>query len=95
MFALSTIVAGGVIFPRLPRAGSSILFWGDIARQGDAAGYVRNFNRVLDAGLLDEQYCVQSYYTALVIRRKYRWLRWAVVLFFIALFTGSVVLVAA
>lgn len=86
LFAASTLIAGGVIFPRLPKAGNSVLFWGDIAHQKDLRTYLKDFNRIVDDGFLDEQYCVQNFFTARVLRRKFRWLRTSIVLFFAALF---------
>lgn len=95
LFAASTIVAGGVIFPRVPPTGSSVLFWGDIARQPDFKSYQQEFIRVMENGQLDEQYCVQNWGTARLLRRKFRWLRCAILLFFIALFTALFVYLSA
>ncbi len=85
LFAGSIAVAGAVIFPRLPSKGNSIIFWGDIAAHTDPQSYIRDFNRVVDQALLDEQYCMQNFFAARVLRRKYRCLRWAIGLFFCAL----------
>lgn len=67
LFAISTVVAGGVIFPSLPKSGSSVLFWCDIAQHTDFESYQREFQRVL--------------------RRKYSWLRVAIMLFGCAVFS--------
>lgn len=85
LFAGSTMLAGGVIFPRLPAKGNSIIFWGDIARQPNFKGYWEDFQRVVDGGFLDEQYCVQNYQAARVLRRKYRWLCWSISSFVLAI----------
>ena len=88
LFAASTLVASGVIFPRLPARGSSVIFWGDIACEHDSTGYIRRFNDVIERGQLDEHYALQNYHTARVLRRKFRWLRCCIVLFFAALVFG-------
>lgn len=85
LFASSIAVAGAVIFPRLPTKGNSILFWGDIASQTNLHSYVDAFNRVVDGGTMDEQYCAQNFFAARVLQRKYVCLRWAIMLFFAAL----------
>lgn len=87
-FAISTVVAGGVIFPRMPGQGTSVLFWGDIAQHVDFQSYQREFMRVMETGLLDEQYCVQNYLAARVLKRKFKWLRSAVVMFVLAVFSA-------
>lgn len=94
-FAASTIVAGGVIFPRVPPVGNSVLFWGDIARQPDFRSYQQEFIRIMENGQLDEQYCVQNWGTARVLRRKFKLLRTAILLFFIALFSAVFVYLSA
>lgn len=91
LFASSIAIAGTVIFPRLPTKGNSIIFWGDIASQPDFQNYLNDFNRVVENGWLDEQYCVQNFFAARVLRRKYNCLRWAIGLFFCALAVGFVV----
>jgi len=93
LFATSTLIAGGVIFPRVPTRGTSILFWGDIAAQPNVASYVTEFNRAMESGFLDEQYCIQNWFTAQVLRRKFRWLRASIALFFVALFVAFLVYV--
>ncbi len=95
LFAASTIVAGGVIFPRVPGRGNSILFWGDIAGTADFKTYHSDFNRIVESGFLDEQYCVQNWFTARVLQRKFRWLRSAILLFFAALFIAFYVYISA
>lgn len=88
LFGASIIVAGGVIFPRVPKRGNSILFWGDIARQPNFQSYLKDFDRVVESGFLDEQYCVQNFQVARLLKRKFLWLRWSIVLFGAALFTS-------
>jgi hypothetical protein len=88
LFAVSTVVAGGVIFPRLPASGNSVLFWGDIARHADFQSYQREFLRVVESGALDEQYCIQNFHAARLLKRKYKWLRWAIMLFGCAVFSA-------
>ena len=95
LFAISTVVAGGVIFPRLPRRGGSVIFWGDIARHADFKSYQHDFMAVMESGQLDEQYCVQNYQASRVLERKYKWLRWAIVLFVIAVFSAFSVYLGA
>jgi glucan phosphoethanolaminetransferase (alkaline phosphatase superfamily) len=85
-FCGSILLAGGVIFPRRVKAGNSIIFWGDIAAKDSLSSYIEHFHNTLDSGHLDEQYCAQNYFAARVMRRKFKWLRWAVGLFFTGLF---------
>ncbi len=85
LFADSVAVAGAVIFPRLPATGSSIIFWGDIAARQGLNEYIADFNRIVDGGQMDEQYCAQNFFAARVLRRKYNCLRWSIILFFAAL----------
>ena len=85
LFASSIATAGAVIFPRLPTKGNSIIFWGDIAAQADMKSYIHAFNQVVDQATLDEQYCAQNFFAARVLMRKYKCLRWAILMFFSAL----------
>lgn len=94
-FALSVLMAGATIFPRLPRTGKSVLFWGDIAACKDADTYTARFDSVLSTGQLDEQYLAQNYLTARLLLRKYKCLRACIVLFFVALFLSFAVFLAA
>ena len=85
LFGAAILVAGGVIFPRLPAAGNSIIFWGDIAASPDFKSYQERFQRTLNDGFLDEQYCVQNFLAARVLRKKFRWLRCSILLSLAAL----------
>lgn len=87
-FAASTYAAGSVIMPRVPPCGNSVLFWGDVARDADAAAYARRFDEVVNSGRLDDQYSMQNYCTARVLKRKFVWLRAGIYFFFAALVTG-------
>jgi hypothetical protein len=88
LFAASTYAAGSVSMPRVPPSGSSVIFWGDVARDADAAAYALRFDDVVNTGKLDEQYSMQNYCTARVLRRKFIWLRAGIFLFFTALAFG-------
>jgi hypothetical protein len=88
LFSASSYAAGSVIMPRLPPGGSSVIFWGDVARDEDATAYARRFDEVVNAGRLDDQYSMQNYGTARVLRRKFIWLRGGIYLFFAALAFG-------
>ena len=94
-YAASVLMAGATIFPRLPKTGDSVLFWGDIAANGSVKTYADRFDAVLDAGHLDDQYLAQNYLTARLINRKNRCLRACIILFFIALFSSFPVFLAA
>ena len=94
-YAASVIMAGATIFPRLPRTGNSVLFWGDIAATGSVNAYTERFDAVLDAGQLDEQYLAQNFLTSRLLRRKLLCLRAAIALFFVALFASFAVFLAA
>lgn len=91
LFAVSTLAAGGVIYPRIaPLRGESVIFWGDIAVSADAASYIQRFNDVIERGQLDEHYSQQNFLTARILARKFRWLRASVLLFFLALLIGFI-----
>ena len=94
-YATSVLMAGATIFPRLPRTGDSVLFWGDIAATGSVKAYTARFDAVLDAGQLDEQYLAQNFLTSRLLRRKFRCLRACIALFFVGLFTSFAVFLAA
>lgn len=95
-YGASVVMAGATIFPRLPKTGNSVLFWGDIASHPTAESYTTRFDAVLDSGKLDEEYLAQNYLTARLLMRKYRCLRACIRLFFVALFLSfSVFLTAA
>lgn len=94
-YAASVVMAGATIFPRRPKTGNSVLFWGDIAEHKNAAGYTTHFDQVLSSGCLDEQYLAQNFLTAKLLRRKYRCLRTCIILFFIGLFTSFAVFLTA
>ncbi len=94
-YAVSVLMAGATIFPRLPKTGHSVLFWGDIAAYGSVKAYTDRFDEVLDSGQLDDQYLAQNFLTARLLRRKLRCLRASIALFFIALFASFAVFVAA
>jgi hypothetical protein len=90
-YAASVVMAGATIFPRLPRTGNSVLFWGDISSHETSDSYVSHFDSVLVTGQLDEQYLMQNFLTAKLLRRKYHCLRASIILFFIGLFTSFAV----
>ena len=93
-YAISVITAGATIFPRLPRTGDSVLFWGDIAANGSIKAYTERFDAVLDSGQLDEQYLAQNFLTSRLLRRKFRCLRACIAFFFVALFASFAVFFA-
>ena len=90
LFGAAILAAGGVIFPRLPKSGNSIIFWGDIAASPDFKSYQERFQRTLNDGFLDEQYCVQNFLAARVLRKKFRWLRCSILLSLAALIVAFV-----
>ncbi|MEO6739395.1 MAG: Pycsar system effector family protein [Chthoniobacteraceae bacterium] len=94
-YAISVIMAGATIFPRLPKTGDSVLFWGDIAGTGSVKAYTQRFDAVLDSGQLDDQYIAQNFLTSRLLRRKFRCLRTAIAFFFVALFASFAVFLAA
>ncbi len=75
----------------MPSRGNSIIFWGDIARQPGYKAYLKEFDRVVEAGFLDEQYCIQNFQAARLLKRKFIWLRWSIILFGGALLSAFVV----
>ena len=90
-YGASVVMAGATIFPRLPKTGNSVLFWGDIAGHKTAQSYTARFDSVLDSGQLDEEYLAQNYLTARLLMRKYKCLRACIMLFFVALFVSFAV----
>jgi len=94
-YAASVVMAGATIFPRRPKTGQSVLFWGDIAEHKSADDYTKHFDKVLSDGCLDEQYLAQNFLTAKLLRRKYKCLRACILLFFLALFTSFTVFLSS
>lgn len=94
-YAISVLMAGATIFPRRPKTGNSVLFWGDIASADSVKDYTTRFDAVLDSGQLDDQYLAQNYLTSRLLRRKFQCLRLAIAFFFIALFASFAVFLAA
>ena len=93
-YAFSVIMAGATIFPRLPKTGDSVLFWGDIAASKSVHDYATRFDAVLDSGRLDDQYLAQNFLTSRLLRRKFRCLRVSIAFFFVALFSSFAVFLA-
>ncbi len=94
-YAFSVVMAGATIFPRLPKTGDSVLFWGDIAAAPSVKAYTERFDAVLDSGRLDDQYLAQNFLTSRLLRRKFRCLRLCIVAFFIAIFASFAVFLGA
>jgi hypothetical protein len=94
-YAASVVMAGATIFPRRPKTGNSVLFWGDIAEHQSAADYTEHFDKVLISGCLDDQYLAQNFLTAKLLHRKYKCLRFCIILFFIGLFTSFTVFLSS
>jgi len=94
-YAVSALMAGATIFPRLPKTGDSVLFWGDIAGYASIRAYTERFDAVLDSGQLDDQYLAQNFLTSRLLLRKLRCLRAAIAFFFVALFASFAVFLAA
>lgn len=94
-YAFSVLMAGATIFPRRPKTGNSVLFWGDIAASGSVQDYTMRFDAVLDSGQLDDQYLAQNFLTSRLLRRKFRCLRVSIVFFFVGLFSSFAVFLAA
>lgn len=53
-----------------------------------ATAYARRFDAVVNFGRLDDQYSMQNFCSARVLRRKFIWLRAGIYLFFAALAFG-------
>ena len=94
-YAISVLMAGATIFPRRPKTGDSVLFWGDIAATGSTKAYTNRFDAVLDDGQLDDQYLAQNFLTSRLLRRKFVCLRACIAFFFVALFASFAVFLAA
>jgi hypothetical protein len=78
----SLIFATLVVLPRLPaKTGKGCVFWGDIASSVSAVEFRDRFASAAVAGLLDDDYSTLNFYTARILARKIRMLRFAILTF--------------
>ena len=76
-----------VLFPRMPKGGDSLVFWGSIAGMDDAGEY---YNKVINSSddLLLQQRTHQCYNIARVCSMKYKWLQLSMIAGFLGFVTG-------
>lgn len=65
------LCVGGVILPRVPPCGGSLILRGGVARDTDATACARHFDLVVNSSRPDEQYPFQNRYAARVLRREF------------------------
>ncbi len=83
LFTIAFFVAGAglaafVIFPRMPRGGSGVVFWEDIRTYSTVADY-QNKLRSMDDQEVEDSYAYQNYYVSRVLHQKHFYIRWAMV----------------
>ncbi|OYV06984.1 MAG: hypothetical protein CFE26_03420 [Verrucomicrobiales bacterium VVV1] len=79
---VSLALAIWVVIPRLPKnTGQGSVFWGDIANCPSASEYRDRFSAAATNGLLDDEYCILNYQTAIIVRSKINLLRKSILFF--------------
>lgn len=78
LFILSVILAVAAIIPRIPMRGSGSVFWGDIASCEDLEAYQSRFSSSFADGKIGSEYVTLNYYSARILRSKFRCLRFSI-----------------
>jgi hypothetical protein len=90
LFILSVILSMATIIPRIPMEGNGSVFWGDIATCGDLKTYQKRFDDSYENGKLQSEYVTLNYYSARILRSKFRCLRFSIIAFVIGSILGTV-----
>ncbi len=90
LFILSVILSMATIIPRIPMEGNGSVFWGDIATCGDLKTYQNRFDDSYVNGKLQSEYVTLNYYSARILRSKFRCLRFSIIAFVIGSILGTV-----
>jgi len=80
LLVASAVASLSVVYPRLPHAHTSAVFWEAIRASKSPDAYFSRVS-VLDHSDEEEQYAYQNYYVSGVLHRKMRWIQWAIWLF--------------
>lgn len=89
LFILSVILSMATIIPRIPMQGTGSVFWGDIATCGDLQTYQRRFDNSYENNKLKSEYVELNYYSARILRSKFRCLRFSIIAFVIGSILGT------
>ena len=81
-YGCGAVAALTVIFPRMPVRGTGVVFWGDIASRSDPSTYAADFEQSCHGGGILEDYARLNWCTSVILRRKVKQLRLAMVLTF-------------
>jgi len=90
LFILSVILSMATIIPRIPMQGTGSVFWGDIATCGDLQTYQKRFDDSYENGKIKSEYVTLNYYSARILRSKFRCLRFSIIAFVIGSILGTV-----
>lgn len=84
---LSVVAASIVLFPRLPRGSSGIIFWEDICECKSPTQYEKELAEV-DEKRIEHEYAHQNYYVSTALHKKIKLIRLEIILFLVGtLFT--------
>lgn len=89
LLVTSAIFGGLVIYPRVPSSGTSLIFWEDILARGGVDAYRGALND-LDSDKREAEYAAQNYHVSQVLHDKYKWIRWCLRFFFVAVTCGAI-----
>ncbi len=77
-FVVGAALAAFVIFPRMPRGGSGVIFWEDIRTYPTVEAY-QNKLRSMDDQDVEDSYAYQNFYVSRVLHQKHFYIRWAMI----------------
>ncbi len=77
-FVVGAGLAAFVIFPRMPRGGSGVIFWEDIRTYPTVEAY-QNKLRSMDDQDVEDSYAYQNFYVSRVLHQKHFYIRWAMI----------------
>ena len=75
-FVVGAALVAFVIFPRMPRGSSGVVFWEDIRTYPSVEAY-QNRLRSMDDQEVEDSYAYQNYYVSRVLHQKHLYIRWA------------------
>jgi len=78
--SLSVLISAFVLFPRLPKGSSGVIFWEDVLEMQSPQNYELKL-MTIDESLVEREYSHQNFYISSVVHRKMRLMQLAIVLF--------------
>jgi hypothetical protein len=78
--ALSAVLAGSVLYPRLAHSGNGHIFWEDIRSHETASAYCDSLS-ALDEDSIEREYARQNFIVSGILRRKNAFVRYSIITF--------------